>query len=672
MEILELFFENVKHMAWSAVFIILIVTAARLLIGKFSRSACYALWGIVALRLIFPVMLPSDFSVFGALRQIGVSVPHSGDEKIGLMQADYNTEPAYINSLDKAGESGIAKDEASEGKSSKDNASEGKIAKAETDRSEIAKNENDKSKTVKDETIAVSAKTQTMRDIFAFFAKQPMQETQESFIYIWLIGMAFMSSYFVASYIVLKRKLRFATRLRNNIFESEQVDSPFVFGIFCPKIYLPYNMAAKDRLYILRHENYHIKRKDYIVKWFAFMLLAVYWFHPLVWAAYILMNRDMELSCDEYVLRDSAACARKEYSALILSFARQRGSFPSAALAFGKGNARKRIKNVLQYKKKTAFSVTVAVALLLAIAAICLTDADTENAPASDEPISMEKSNDKSISAQKSNYKLASTEKSYIQSTSMEKSNDRLISTEKSSDTATEITEENLMSKKNATNAKNDAQALGAFAEKLFADLPDTADEAQKRDDIFLIKADNTPSNPKLWTDFADKALYGRETAELVIGCELPQNGIIYHFISFDGEKIKLYSDMSRMSDYDGEKYVSQTFSTIYIQNNIHSEDVTNWSGREYHRQERFNAQAYIEAEYIFGKEYNNVITVALDNRLGHINLAETNTLTEQLEHIDMADTQALADEERHSAVTLFSVTSDEIADNYRYYKIGK
>ena len=639
MEILELFFENVKHMAWSAVFVILIVAAARLLIGKFSRSACYALWGIVALRLIFPVMLPSDFSVFGALRQIGVSVPHSGDEKIGLMQADYNTEPAYINSLDKAGESGIAKDEASEGKSSKDNVSEGKIAKAETDRSEIAKNENDKSKTVKDETIAVSVKTQTMRDIFA---KQPMQETQESFIYIWLIGMAFMASYFIASYIVLKRKLRFATRLRDNIFESEQVDSPFVFGMLCPKIYLPYNMVDKDRLYILRHENYHIKRKDYIVKWFAFMLLAVYWFHPLVWAAYILMNRDMELSCDEYVLRDSAACARKEYSALILSFARQRGSFPSAALAFGKGNARKRIKNVLQYKKKTAFSVTVAVALLLAIAVICLTDADTENVPASDEP------------------------------TSMEKSNDRLISTEKSSDTATEITAENLMSKENSTNATNDAQALGAFAEKLFADLPDTADEAQKRDDIFLIKADNTPSNPKLWTNFADKALYGRETAELVIGCEQPQNGIIYHYISFDGEKIKLYSDMSRMSDYDGEKYVSQTFSTIYIQNNIYSEDVTNWSGREYHRQERFNAQAYIEAEYIFGKEYNNVITVALDNRLGHINLAETNTLTEQLEHIDMADTQALADEERHSAVTLFSVTSDEIADNYRYYKIGE
>ena len=639
MEILELFFENVKHMAWSAVFVILIVAAARLLIGKFSRSACYALWGIVALRLIFPVMLPSDFSVFGALRQIGVSVPHSGDEKIGLMQADYNTEPAYINSLDKAGESGIAKDEASEGKSSKDNVSEGKIAKAETDRSEIAKNENDKSKTVKDETIAVSVKTQTMRDIFA---KQPMQETQESFIYIWLIGMAFMASYFIASYIVLKRKLRFATRLRDNIFESEQVDSPFVFGMLCPKIYLPYNMVDKDRLYILRHENYHIKRKDYIVKWFAFMLLAVYWFHPLVWAAYVLMNRDMELSCDEYVLRDSTACGRKEYSALILSFARQRGSFPSAALAFGKGNARKRIKNVLQYKKKTAFSVTVAVALLLAIAVICLTDADTENVPASDEP------------------------------TSMEKSNDRLISTEKSSDTATEITAENLMSKENSTNATNDAQALGAFAEKLFADLPDTADEAQKRDDIFLIKADNTPSNPKLWTNFADKALYGRETAELVIGCEQPQNGIIYHYISFDGEKIKLYSDMSRMSDYDGEKYVSQTFSTIYIQNNIYSEDVTNWSGREYHRQERFNAQAYIEAEYIFGKEYNNVITVALDNRLGHINLAETNTLTEQLEHIDMADTQALADEERHSAVTLFSVTSDEIADNYRYYKIGE
>ena len=144
---------------------------------------------------------------------------------------------------------------------------------------------------------------------------------------VWVAGIALMLIYTAVSYFLLRRKVDTAVRLRNNIFQSENVDSPFVLGILKPTIYLPFQMDSGNLEYVIAHEEAHIRRKDHWWKPFGFLLLAVHWFNPLMWVGYLLLCRDIELACDEKVVKELDNDNRANYTQA--SHWRMTGSVPS-------------------------------------------------------------------------------------------------------------------------------------------------------------------------------------------------------------------------------------------------------------------------------------------------------------------------------------------------------
>lgn len=187
---------------------------------------------------------------------------------------------------------------------------------------------------------------------------------------IWCAGMAALLVYSIAGVWKLRRRVAAATRLEGNVWQSEHVSSPFILGVFSPKIYLPYHLSEQERQYVLQHERYHLKRRDYFVKLFAFALLTVHWFNPLCYLAFILMSRDMEMSCDEAVLAGEDGI-KAAYSTTLLSFAANR-RFPSASpLAFGESGVKSRIKNALAWKAPKVWVAPAAFLLCAAIVFVC-------------------------------------------------------------------------------------------------------------------------------------------------------------------------------------------------------------------------------------------------------------------------------------------------------------
>jgi beta-lactamase regulating signal transducer with metallopeptidase domain len=182
--------------------------------------------------------------------------------------------------------------------------------------------------------------------------------------FVWLIGVTVMIIYGVTSFVVLKRKMRDTVHIEANIYEAENIKSPFVLGVFKPKIYLPIGLSGKERSYILLHEQTHIRRRDHIVKFAAYFILCLHWFNPLAWVAFLLMGVDMELSCDERVLKEMGGEIKKDYSLSLLSLATQRRIIGGSPLAFGEGGVKERIKNVLNFKKPSRVIIVVSVALV--------------------------------------------------------------------------------------------------------------------------------------------------------------------------------------------------------------------------------------------------------------------------------------------------------------------
>ena len=168
----------------------------------------------------------------------------------------------------------------------------------------------------------------------------------------------------------LKRKLATAILLRDNIYESEFVDSPFVFGVVKPNIYLPMHMDEGTAAYVIAHERAHLARRDHWWKVLGYLVLALHWFNPLVWVAYILFCRDIELACDEKVVRGLDGAARADYSQALLSCAAPKRAVAACPLAFGEGNIKTRVKSALHYKKP-AFWVAAAAVLAVVIMAVC-------------------------------------------------------------------------------------------------------------------------------------------------------------------------------------------------------------------------------------------------------------------------------------------------------------
>ncbi len=189
--------------------------------------------------------------------------------------------------------------------------------------------------------------------------------------FVWILGIIAMVIYTILSYIFLSRRLETAVLLRGRIFRSEQVDSPFVFGLITPKIYLPFHMDREILPYVEVHEEAHIRRKDYWWKLFGFLLLSVYWFHPLIWIAYVLFCRDIEFACDETVIAKLKKEEQAEYLQALLLCSIGKRNVNACPLAFGETEVKKRAYFIVTYKK-TAFGVIAIAVIASLITAVCL------------------------------------------------------------------------------------------------------------------------------------------------------------------------------------------------------------------------------------------------------------------------------------------------------------
>ena len=187
---------------------------------------------------------------------------------------------------------------------------------------------------------------------------------------IWILGIIAMAAYSIVSFAKLKRSLITATPLKDNIYLADHIATPFVLGVIRPKIYLPSSLLESEQNYIIGHELCHIKRLDHITRILGFIALSVHWFNPFVWVAFALSGKDMELSCDEAVMKSIDSDIKAEYSGSLLRFGTTKKMLHATPLAFGEGDTKSRIKNVLNYKKP-AFWVVIVAAVSCAVMIIC-------------------------------------------------------------------------------------------------------------------------------------------------------------------------------------------------------------------------------------------------------------------------------------------------------------
>ena len=191
---------------------------------------------------------------------------------------------------------------------------------------------------------------------------------------IWLIGVGALLLYTAVSYWRLCRKVDTAVRYKGNIFQSENVSSPFVLGIIKPRIYLPFNMNGQDLEHVVAHEQAHIRRKDHWWKPLGFLLLTIHWFNPLMWLAYVLLCRDIELACDEKVIKELGNEQRADYMQALVACSVNRRMIAACPLAFGEVGVKERVKSVMNYKKPAFWVIIIAVIICVGVAAYFLTN----------------------------------------------------------------------------------------------------------------------------------------------------------------------------------------------------------------------------------------------------------------------------------------------------------
>jgi beta-lactamase regulating signal transducer with metallopeptidase domain len=186
--------------------------------------------------------------------------------------------------------------------------------------------------------------------------KNPLQSWIAIGSVIWVIGIGIMIVYGLMSYAFLKGKMLSAVCVDGNIYEAD-IDTPYALGVRSPNIYIPLTLPCNERKYIILHEQVHIRRRDHSIKFVSYFILCLHWFNPFVWIAFILMSADMEMSCDESVLREMGMNMKKEYSLLLLSLAMGKRFIGTSPLAFSEGGVKERVKNVLSFKNHSKIIV---------------------------------------------------------------------------------------------------------------------------------------------------------------------------------------------------------------------------------------------------------------------------------------------------------------------------
>lgn len=324
-----------KNMTVSVV--IIAVLLARFLLRKMPKKYSYILWSIVGIRMIFNLPFATNISVFNlfrgfAKRSSTMDTMLAGSRKTNLQRA--------TDVLNTIGTS----------ETSTAHASSNTVANAVT------------------HTLTTS---QMVLGILGL---------------LWLIVVALFVAYGIYSYVKCRMLVRTAVIARDitsathkekasaSVWECDRIPSPFVLGIIRPRIYIPFRMPKQEQAYILAHEQCHIRRLDPLWKLIAFLLLAVYWWNPLVWCAFFYLVRDMEMSCDEAVIEQFGNEIKQGYSNSLLSFAMERHPYSFAPIAFGEGDAGRRIKNVLNFKKPQTWAAILVIVLLVVVGVSCLTN----------------------------------------------------------------------------------------------------------------------------------------------------------------------------------------------------------------------------------------------------------------------------------------------------------
>ena len=305
---MSLLFTQIFNMSVSASYIVLAVLLLRLALKKAPRWLSLLLWAVVGLRLICPFTFESVWSLIPSLGQIHPVVALD-------QHAPQYTEYSGLNML-------VTR------------LNEDLLARPEYDRLML------------------------------------LQRLIPVFAVVWLAGILALTAYSIISCLKVRRSILTAVRCQDNVYQSEQVSSPFVFGLIKPKIYLPFQIGERSMTSVIAHEQAHIQRLDHLWKPLGFFLLTLHWFNPLIWLSYALFCRDLELACDERVIRNLDRDARADYAAALLSSSVSKPKIAACPLAFGEVGVQKRIKSALSYRKPVLWVTAVALAVCL-VAAVC-------------------------------------------------------------------------------------------------------------------------------------------------------------------------------------------------------------------------------------------------------------------------------------------------------------
>ena len=314
-------FPTLLNMSLTAGIVILCVIAARLALKRAPKVFSYALWAVVLFRLLCPVSLPSGISLLGALdapaRQASPVV-----STVTYVQPQRQPEAIQPQT----------------------------------------------------EQVPVEPQTPASDSLAPVVPEQQATSTVDwaaVAAWVWLVGVLGMAGYSIFALLRLRRRLVGSLRLRDNIYLADHISTPFVLGLVRPRIYLPSTLTQGEMGYIIRHEQYHIRHGDHVVKVLAFAALCLHWFNPLVWAAFILAGKDMEMRCDEAVVRQLGERVKADYSASLLALATGRLTIAGTPLAFGEGDPKGRIRNLLRWKRPRMWLSLVAGVACVAVIAAC-------------------------------------------------------------------------------------------------------------------------------------------------------------------------------------------------------------------------------------------------------------------------------------------------------------
>lgn len=298
------FFFWVLNTSISASFLVAAIIVLRMLLKKAPKAIFVALWGLVAIRLICPFSVESTLSLVPSAE----TIPTEQFMYQETMHEDYElqivTNPIYPEEIEYK--------------------------------------------------MPGNVESNSWDSMYAFFG--------------WLGGMGIMLVYSAASWIIIKRKVRFSAPYKENILLCDGIRTPFILGVFKPKIYLPSDISDEEKEYVIAHEKAHLRRHDHWWKPLGFLLLSVHWFNPLMWAAYILLCRDIEFACDEKVIKSLGEESKKPYSEALLNCSVPRKMITACPVAFGEVGVKSRIKSVLNYKKPAFWIVLIAIIACIAVA----------------------------------------------------------------------------------------------------------------------------------------------------------------------------------------------------------------------------------------------------------------------------------------------------------------